>query len=294
MYAGPEQWRASKPDVGVSSMKIVDANPVVKAGIVTLMSLMVCGCAADRTKRSESRRQQVKLSLCTTNLKDCPPAPLTSNTDPYPIRSDRLAPTLVKVKRDDSSYPETYRFWQGAYASNRAVTAQFRLDLSDEYSGPVLTELGGGVVDAGWAAMIRSTGKPPLRTIRITTGRPAFDTKAQSSEFPTQQQSALQQATEFCVLVAIEPEATSDKGVEYYFLAAQKATTHTLWLYVGKEDKEKLVQLHSGHYIRVDREKANEDIKPIPFPTKNDLVNHPKWLQDAIDAASTKEYPFTS
>ena len=262
----------------------------LKIGLAAVLATVFLA-ACQTPSRNVSAAQRVTLRMCAGHP-SCTPTLIKSQADWLLLENKTASTVAYRIERD-STPKEAYRIRLGTYEKPCQVTAQLRLDLVDADPSTSMDPLAGAAVDAGWAAMIRSTGKPPLRTIRITTGRPALDTRTQTGSAPQPPSSNLPPAPEYCVLVAIEPESTSDKGIEYYFHAAPKDTTHTLWLRVGKDDKKKLVELQSGYYIRVDRAQATEDITPLPFPTKDDLLNHPKWLQDAINAASTKDYPFT-
>ncbi|MCX5690178.1 MAG: hypothetical protein NTV94_10425 [Planctomycetota bacterium] len=263
----------------------------LKIGLAAVLATVFLA-ACQTPSRNVSAAQRVTLRMCAGHP-SCTPTLIKSQADWLLLENKTASTVAYRIERD-SAPKEAYRIRLGTYEKPCQVTAQLRLDLVDIEPSTNIDNLAGAAVDAGWAAMIRSAGKPPLRTIRITTGRPALDARTQTGSAPQPPSSNLPPAPEYCMLVAIEPEATSDKGVEYYFLAAPKDTTHTLWLEVGKGKEKKRVDLPSGNYICVNRAEADPGIKPIPFPKKDHLINYPKWLQDAIDAASTKDYPFTS
>lgn len=121
----------------------------------------------------------------------------------------------------------------------------------------------GACLEAGWAGIIRSLGgMPPIRTIRISPGRPKLEARASSI------------GSEPCAMLHLLKEgATPTSGIEYVMLRAMAAPlTMNLLLLDPKGSTPSSFTLKSRSPLRLDRSK--DTIEPAPATLE-------PWARDA-------------
>jgi hypothetical protein len=159
---------------------------------------------------------------------------------------------------------------------------------------------------AGWVVFVRSTGFPPVRTVRVTTGRPMLlpDLEAQEPNQPEfnpsrlrNQQRALADtpplpSNAYSLLAAIEPGAKAHSGKEYFFVInLPQGATITLRriaddgsLVAGEE-----VVLKDSQYVCYNRAQYEKGWStPTSLPSLAelaDLTKHPPFVKDAVCAS---------
>ncbi len=157
-----------------------------------------------------------------------------------------------------------YDFHAGPHSTLReSIVAIDRCRLS---LGPDLLDQG-ACVETGWAGVIRSLGgMPPIRTIRISPGRPKL--RAASSSLGTDP---------YAILHLLQDGVTPTSGIEYLMLKSLAAPVKLdLLLLDAKGTTLSTFTLRSGSPLRLDRSKNTlEPAPPTPEP----------WALDAMRRA---------
>ncbi len=132
----------------------------------------------------------------------------------------------------------------------------------------------GACVEAGWAGIIRPLGgMPPIRTIRISPGRPKL--LASESSFTKDPYS---------IVHLIEPGADAAKGLEYLTLKALAAAVKLdLLLLDASGNTIQPFTLASGSPLRLDR--ATNTLTPAPATLE-------PWAADALRRACRQDPRF--
>ncbi|MEI7658288.1 MAG: hypothetical protein WCK33_09515 [Phycisphaerae bacterium] len=176
---------------------------------------------------------------------------------------------MVTVKEVSTGpAPHAYDFWAGLHSSMPAgIVAIDRCRL--KIGASLLDQ--GACLEAGWAGIIRSLGgMPPIRTIRISPGRPKLQAAA-----------ATFASDPYVMLHLLEPGATADKGVEYLMMrAVAKPVKMALLLLDAKGDTLSTFTLASGSPLRLDR--ARNTLDPAP-PTLE------PWARDSLARALAQD-----
>lgn len=164
--------------------------------------------------------------------------------------------------------PFNYDLWAGLHSTLRAGVVSLdrcRLKLGKDLLDP------GACVLAGWAGIIRPIGgMPPIRTIRISPGRPKRH--AAPSTFASDP---------YVMLHILQEGATAGAGIEYVMLRALAAPVKLdLLLLDAKGDTLSTFTLKSGSPLRLDR--ARNTLDPAP-PTLE------PWAQDALLSAVAQD-----
>lgn len=279
----------------------VPATRSLIAPMSLLVATFVAGCAEPHHSPRAARpaiagsTTPVQMKVCSNDsTNNCVAVPIEPGTTaPLELDDASISPRLIFVNRVSPLPSDSFMIKMARLHDAMAKTAKVRIDTTDYTAGSV-TELASAIVDSGWAAMIRSTGKPPLRTIRITTGRPALNTSLAAHAATHGPAVTAPMATEYAVLVALSPDALDENtGVEYYFLAARPNEDCSLDLTVRDGASSPRLLLKSGSYLRVDRSSPqNPTIKP--FPSSKELPSMPAWLQKAIGDGSINGFKFSS
>lgn len=211
-------------------------------------------------------------------------------------------PISVNVSRIIGSGGTTehgYRLLAGPVSNdvmipNYGSSGLFEFDRSDLKREDNLG-LASAKVQRGWAAMIRPSGFPPLRTIRITTGRPALDQVGQIQSVAERAAAAVP----YAALVTVEPGAKFSEGVEFIFLRAEASGMETtLDLYRIEQDgtTRRELTIKSGEYASFNRRNCTWTHSST-LPTADQAKHLPCFVQEAIFAAyeaSNKSLKFFS
>lgn len=176
----------------------------------------------------------------------------------------RLDAKIAVSEQSGESKGLDYEFHAGPHSNLReGVVTLDRCRLS---LGPDLLDQG-ACVEAGWAGVFRPLGgMPPIRTIRISPGRPKL--LATPPSFGT---------TPFTLMHALEEGATPTKGIEYLILLSPQAKVKLdLLLLDSRGNIHSTFTLKSGSPLRLDR--ARDALDPAPTPPE-------PWALDAMARA---------
>jgi hypothetical protein len=194
---------------------------------------------------------------------------------------------VYRAKGSTVDWDHAYRIVAGPVSGGLTTpgygsSGMFELDRNDWSSGGT-EELASARLHDGWAAMVRPSGFPPLRTIRITTGRPTFIPNG-----PVQAGVAPATATyDYAVLVAVSPGASPELGFEYVFMRAEKSGQETTLEFnsiaTGAQQSKKFY-IKSGQYAIFDRSKNTWTLKTA-LPTASEVGGFPLYVKEAICGA---------
>lgn len=189
--------------------------------------------------------------------------------------------TRFEVTREQGTHPP-YTIWAGPLSGQGNRPGSFLLDRSD-WSLTDKLGIASISLQEGWAMMVRPSGYPPLRTIRITTGRPRFH--LENAPAPATNQAAAP-TTRYAILGVIEPGATTDSGLEYFFMREAKPGEEEKLTLLSISEGTQTTTLSSGEYVAFDRKAGTFD-KPAKLPTFEDLSKPPfkSYVKEAICAA---------
>ncbi|MCX5690180.1 MAG: hypothetical protein NTV94_10435 [Planctomycetota bacterium] len=190
--------------------------------------------------------------------------------------------TRFEVSRTTDIHPP-YTFWAGPLSGHRPLPGAFLLDRSDWDLDDKLG-VASVSIQQGWGMMIRPRGYPPLRTIRITTGRPRFHIKTDNA--PAQTEPLAAPTVRYAILGIIEPGATYANGHEYFFMREAKAGEEEKLTLMSISDGAQTTTLSSGEYVAFDRKTGTFE-KPAKLPSLEDLSKAPfkDFVKEAVCAA---------
>jgi hypothetical protein len=184
--------------------------------------------------------------------------------DEHTLLAIRGAASVTVKERSTNPKPYDYDFHAGLHTNVPAgVVALDRCRL--KLGGNMLDQ--GACLEAGWAGVFRPLGgMPPIRTIRISPGRPKLH--ATPSAFS---------GDPYAMLSILEPGATPRSGIEYVMLGpSKKSVTMTLLLLDPDDNQVHPFTIKSGEAMRLDR--AGNKVEPAPSPLED-------WALEAMRRA---------
>lgn len=197
-------------------------------------------------------------------------------------------PMRMEVTRKDDK-PPPYTVWAGPLSQETTRMGSFLFDRSD-WGLPGNEGLASISLQRGWGMMIRHHGYPPLRTIRITTGRPRYHVA--DNALP-----AAASSLQYAILAVIEPNADDNTGLEYFFMRRADPNEEAKLTLMSISDGTQTATLISGQYVAFDR--VSGKFGPVaPLPTLKALQNTDNFkpfVKEAVCAAykASKEQFFT-
>ncbi len=202
--------------------------------------------------------------------------------DPQPCLFTYAVPMRMTVSRDGGQTTD-YTVWAGPLSENSPRSGSFLFDRSD-WGLPNNQGLASISLHQGWGMMIRHHGYPPLRTIRVTTGRPRLHFEFDPAT--TLIQPAAASKLQYAILGVIEPDAADDSGLEYFFMRNANPGEEAKITLVSISDGNEKAKLSSGQYVAFDR-KSGKFGKVAALPELKELEEtaFKPFVKEAVCAA---------
>lgn len=202
--------------------------------------------------------------------------------DPQPCLFTHAVPMSMKVSRDGGQTVD-YTVWAGPLSENSPRSGSFLFDRSD-WSLPANHGIASISLHQGWGMMIRHHGYPPLRTIRVTTGRPRLHLEFDAAA--TLVKPATASKLQYAILGIIQPDATDDSGLEYFFMGKANPGEETKITLVSISDVNEKADLISGQYVAFDRQSGKfGKVAALPELKELEEASFRPFVKEAVCAA---------